>query len=131
VQLTIDPTNSVPIYQQIRDGIVEAIADGRLAPGSPLRPVRKLAAEFRINPSTVVKAYDLLRHEGFIQTSRNAGTFVTSRRPPDREFMQSWARKVRTLFSEAKAKGASDEDIIDIARELLTIIGQTPAKPKE
>lgn len=131
VNLTIDPTDSVPIYRQIRDRIVEAIAEGRLPPGTALAPVRKLAAEFRINPSTVVKAYDMLRSEGFIQTSRNAGSFVTALKPPHPEFMKGWGQKVLPLLAEAKARGANDDEILDTCTKLLGAIRNGSTEPHE
>ena len=61
--LSIEPDGPVPIYQQIRDQIVEAIASGRLPAGSTLPPMRQLAVDLGVNFHTVNKGYDLLRQE--------------------------------------------------------------------
>src|SRR5204862_5475172 len=68
--LNVDLTSEVPIYQQLRDRIVEAIADGVLTEGSSLPATRALAADFGINFHTVNKAYDLLRQQGLIRLNR-------------------------------------------------------------
>ncbi len=55
--LRIDPALPVPLWSQIEDGLRRRIATGALAPGAAMPSVRELAAELRINPATVVRAY--------------------------------------------------------------------------
>ena len=71
--LSIEPDGPVPIYQQIRDRIVEAIAAGEVAVGSGLPSTRQLAVDLGINFHTVNKAYDQLRQEGLLRIGRKAG----------------------------------------------------------
>jgi len=66
----------VPVYQQIRNRIVEAIAAGELPAGSGLPSTRQLAVDLGINFHTVNKAYDLLRREGLLRIGRKAGAVV-------------------------------------------------------
>jgi GntR family transcriptional regulator len=65
-----------PIYRQLRDRIVALILDGILNEGDPLPSVRQVAAEFRINPLTVLKAYQALSEEGLVEKRRGLGMFV-------------------------------------------------------
>ena len=74
--LSIEPDGSVPIYQQIRDRIVEAIATGEAPTGSGLPATRQLAVDLGINFHTVSKGYDLLRQEGLLRIGRKAGAVV-------------------------------------------------------
>jgi DNA-binding transcriptional MocR family regulator len=69
-------TRIVPIYQQVRKRIVEAIAAGEPPAGSGLPSIRQLAVDLGINLHTVNKAYDLLRREGLLQIGRKAGAVV-------------------------------------------------------
>ena len=69
--------DSQPIYRQLRDLVVEMILDGILHEGDPLPSVRNVAAEFRVNPLTVLKAYQQLVDEGFVESRRGLGMFVT------------------------------------------------------
>ena len=68
--------NSQPIYRQLRDRVVHMILDGVLNEGDPLPSVRSVAAEYRVNPLTVLKAYQQLVHEQLVETKRGLGMFV-------------------------------------------------------
>lgn len=68
--------DSQPIYRQIRDRVVAMILDGVLNEGDPLPSVRNVAAEYRVNPLTVLKAYQELATEGLVETRRGRGMFI-------------------------------------------------------
>ena len=65
-----------PIYRQLRDRAVAMILDGVLNEGEPLPSVRNVAAEYRINPLTVLKAYQQLVDEDLVENRRGLGMFV-------------------------------------------------------
>src|SRR5438132_10850847 len=65
-----------PIYRQLRDRVVHMILDGVLNEGDPLPSVRNVAVEYRVNPLTVLKAYQQLVHEQLVETKRGLGMFV-------------------------------------------------------
>ncbi len=65
-----------PIYRQIRDWVVAMILDGALKEGDPLPSVRTVAAEYRVNPLTVLKAYQGLADDGLVETRRGLGMFI-------------------------------------------------------
>lgn len=70
--------DSQPIYRQLRDRVVALILDGVLGEGSPLPSVRNVAAEYRVNPITVLKAYQELVDEQLVEKRRGLGMFVTT-----------------------------------------------------
>jgi GntR family transcriptional regulator len=74
----MDPewNDSQPIYRQIRDRVVAMILDGLLKEGDPLPSVRAVAAESRVNPLTVLKAYQQLADENLVEKRRGLGMFV-------------------------------------------------------
>ena len=76
----MDPewNDSQPIYRQIRDQIVAMILDGLLAEGDPLPSVRNVATETRVNPLTVLKAYQQLVDEGLVEKKRGRGMFINT-----------------------------------------------------
>ena len=76
MEILLDPHSETPLYQQLRDRMVEAIAARDLAPGEQLASVRQVAVAFGINVATVGKAYELLRDEGFITTSHKSRSVV-------------------------------------------------------
>src|SRR5213596_1903164 len=67
-----------PIYRQLRDRVVAMILDGVLNEGDPLPSVRSVAAESRVNPLTVLKAYQELVDEQLVETRRGLGMFVNA-----------------------------------------------------
>ena len=70
--------DSQPIYRQLRDRVVAMILDGVLKEGDPLPSVRNVAAEYRVNPLTVLKGYQQLVDEGLVETRRGRGMFINT-----------------------------------------------------
>ena len=69
---------SQPLYEQILDQIRSAIAKGEIELGEKIPSVRELAQGLRINPNTVMRAYQELERDGLTEKRRGQGTFVTS-----------------------------------------------------
>lgn len=70
--------DSQPIYRQLRDRVVAMILDGLIKEGDPLPSVRNVATETRVNPLTVLKAYQQLVDEELVEKRRGLGMFVSS-----------------------------------------------------
>jgi GntR family transcriptional regulator len=75
----MDPkwNEDLPIYRQLRDRVVAMILEGVLADGDALPSVRNVAAEYRLNPLTVLKGYQELVDEGLVEKKRGRGMYVT------------------------------------------------------
>ena len=65
-----------PIYRQLRDRVVAMILDGVLKEGDPLPSVRTVAADYRVNPLTVLKGYQELVDEELVEKRRGLGLFI-------------------------------------------------------
>ena len=74
----MDPkwSEDLPIYRQLRDRVVEMILESVLGDGDALPSVRNVAAEYRLNPLTVLKGYQELVDEGLVEKKRGRGMFV-------------------------------------------------------
>jgi GntR family transcriptional regulator len=70
--------DSQPIYRQLRDRVVAMILDGVLKEGDPLPSVRNVAAEYRVNPLTVLKGYQELVDEQLVESRRGRGMFINA-----------------------------------------------------
>ena len=81
----MDPnwSEDLPIYRQLRDRVVEMILEGVLVDGDALPSVRNVAAEYRLNPLTVLKGYQELVDEGLVEKKRGRGMFVNSGARPN------------------------------------------------
>jgi GntR family transcriptional regulator len=75
----MDPkwNDDLPIYRQLRDRVVAMMLEGVLNDGDVLPSVRNVAAEYRLNPLTVLKGYQELVDEGLVEKKRGRGMFVT------------------------------------------------------
>jgi len=74
--MDLEWNDSQPIYRQLRDRVVDMILDGVLKDGDPLPSVRNVAAEFRVNPLTVLKSYQELVDQELVEKRRGLGMFV-------------------------------------------------------
>ncbi len=110
--------DSQPIYRQIRDRVVALILEGVLVEGDPIPSVRSVAAEYRVNPITVLKGYQLLADEQLVETRRGLGIFV---RPGARIMLlkderekflnEEWPRIAATI----QRLGLTPEELLDAA----------------
>src|SRR5260370_24983253 len=80
VPFQVDLRSGVPVYRQIMDQVLAAMASGRLGTGDQLPTVRQLAVDLSINPNTVIRAYRELEIRGFLDTHQGSGTFIPA--PP-------------------------------------------------
>jgi GntR family transcriptional regulator len=69
-------SDNQPIYRQLRDRVVAMILEGVLKEGDSLPSVRNVAAEYRVNPLTVLKGYQQLVDEGLVESRRGRGMFI-------------------------------------------------------
>ena len=107
--------DSLPIYRQLRDRVVAMILEGVLKEGDPLPSVRNVAAEFRINPLTVLKSYQQLVDDHLVEKRRGLGMFVSTgargtlmKDEKERFLSQDWP-KIRANISRL---GLSLEDLL-------------------
>jgi len=107
--------NSQPIYRQLRDRVVAMILEGVLKEGDPLPSVRNVAAEFRLNPLTVLKGYQQLVDEHLVEKRRGRGMYVSAgaaaalRTDERRRFLDSDWPKVRATIARL---GLGIEDLL-------------------
>lgn len=108
--ITIDLDSPEGLTEQVRQGVREALASGRISAGQPLPPVRQLAADLGINFNTVARAYRLLEGEGLVSSVRGRGTVVVAGRsaaPPAPGWRRQWAEQLRQLAVDARLAGLS------------------------
>ena len=80
--IRIQPSSTIPIYEQIAQQMKTLISNGTLAPGAPLPSIRSLAKELKISVITTKRAYTELEQEGFIETIASKGSFVAIHAEP-------------------------------------------------
>jgi DNA-binding transcriptional regulator YhcF (GntR family) len=117
--------DSQPIYRQLRDRVIAMILDCVLKEGDPLPSVRTVAADYRVNPLTVLKAYQQLADEQIVEKRRGIGMFVKAgvhqqllRDERQRFLKEEWPAVLATL----RRLGLRAEDLLNGAAG-----GQPPA----
>jgi GntR family transcriptional regulator len=110
--------DNLPIYRQLRDRVVAMILDGVLKEGDPLPSVRNVAAEFRVNPLTVLKAYQQLVDEQLVEKRRGLGMFVKNdsrklvlRGEREKFLIEEWPRICATM----QRLGLSSNELLQAA----------------
>lgn len=118
----IDATSSTPIYEQIIDGVKEAIIKGLIEPGEKLPSVRELARMMTINPNTIQKAYQELERQKVTVTVRGKGTFVSEDYKPrkDEEKMEELRELFKKGIIDAYYMGIDKEELLKIIKELIS-----------
>ncbi len=120
MQMIINTTSMVPIYEQIMENIKRMIIEGELKNGDVLPSVRTLSKELKISALTVKKAYDCLEEEGYTATVHGKGTYVTG---TNAEMLAEQRRfeiqnELEKVVKKAEQYGVSHEEIA----QLLSLI---------
>lgn len=121
--LTIQTDDARPIYQQVADGIKELIARGELTEGTPLPPVRQLAADLGVNLNTIAVAYRELQKDGLIVVKHGSGSVVAPRAPTART-QGELRTPLRTALTQFVLAGWSKDKILDLVTKELEIVGR-------
>ena len=107
-----------PIYRQLRDRVVAMILDGVLKEGDPLPSVRTVAAEYRVNPLTVLKSYQELVDEKLVESRRGLGMFINAGarilllQGERQKFLgEEWPR----VYATIQRLGLTPEELLDAA----------------
>lgn len=99
MKIVISNSSSVPIYEQIKNAIINQIMNDELSTDEALPSIRSLAQDIKISIMTIKKAYDELEQEGYIVSIQGKGTFVA---PKNKELAQEQAQKeIESYFIKA------------------------------
>jgi GntR family transcriptional regulator len=123
--LHLNPSSGVPVYLQLEGQVKQAVAAGALRTGDALPSTRKLAAELRINPNTVARAYQDLERDGVTRSVPGGGTFVADNVP---RFLKSEKlRRLQPYARQIAVEGTqlclADEEILRTVQEELERLG--------
>ena len=120
MNIVIDEGSPVPPYEQVRLRIAQLAADGALAAGTRLPPVRQLAAQLGLAANTVARAYRELEQAGLVETRGRAGTVITARAARTPAQAQ---RAAQRYAEETRALGVAPEMALELVRAALQLPG--------
>ena len=116
MRIIISNSTSTPIYEQIKNAIINQIMDGELKEDEGLPSIRALAQDIKISVMTIKKAYDELESEGYIVSRQGKGTFVA---PKNSELVKEQAQKdiekyLEKMIDIAKNFNISKDELIEL-----------------
>jgi DNA-binding transcriptional regulator YhcF (GntR family) len=106
IDVNTERASGMPIFDRLRQGVIDGIRSGRLAPGARLPTVRELSGELGLAVNTVARAYRELEAAGIVETHRRLGTFVARSDPAD----AAMAAAARDYADTARALGLGHGD---------------------
>ena len=120
--VNVDPSDAVPIWKQIEDGVRRLAVSGLSPTGAGVPSVRELARELRVNPATVAKAYNRLTEAGVLIVRRGEGTFFAERstkaiKADRRHILSEGAQRFAEVALSVKAGRAEAAKELDRAFE--------------
>ena len=120
--VNFDPTDAVPIWKQIEDGVRRLAVSGSSPAGTGVPSVRELARELRVNPATVAKAYNRLTDAGVLVVRRGEGTFFAERsskaiKADRRRILSEGAQRFAEVVLSVKAGRVEAAEELDRAFE--------------
>ncbi len=132
IDIQVSPAAGVPLYRQVANEIKAACLRGYVRPGERLPSVRELATTLGLNPTTVVKAYDLLAHERVITRRQGQGAFVADGEQPllPGERQALLARLAHELALEGRRLGMSETALIALLRDELRQLRPVDSRSK-
>ena len=119
-EFRLDLASGVPVYRQIIDQVLLAVATGTLQGGRQLPTVRQVAVDLAINPNTVLRAYRELEIRGTISSQQGIGTFITRQRVEMDQAQRDMrlSRLAANCASRAGAEGFSVVELLERLEEL-------------
>ncbi len=127
IPIHITSGSGVPSYRQIVDQVKYLVASKGLKPGDSLPSIRELARQLSVNPSTIVKAYNDLAHEGIVERRPGKGVFINDEPPQlnNQQAQQTLVEQARKLAVEARQLGLEPEQVIEILKTELENLDDT------
>jgi len=123
--IKIDFVSDIPIYQQIKDQVVEGIASGKLSGGEVLPSVRQFAEDLGVNMHTVNKAYSKLKNESFVVVHKRQGVVVNSlENMRDPKFLNEMGEGIKTLIAQAYCKGITEKEFVEKCRKFYSLFNK-------
>ena len=122
MKILISNTSDAPLYQQIKEQIIDAILKGELVEGDPLPSIRAFANDLKVSVLTIRRVYDDLEKEGFVNSQVGIGTFVSTSnvellRDSKRRLVEQ--KKMLEMIQTAKSLGITQQELNDMMNILF------------
>ena len=116
MDIIISNSNSIPLYEQVKEQIKNKIISNELKAGEILPSIRSLAKDLRISVITTKNAYEELEREGYVETIQGKGTYVANKNTEliKEEQLQKIENLIETVVSIARISDISKKEILEM-----------------
>ncbi len=123
LSLSINRNLDVPVYEQVADQLRRFVAEGKLAPGAVLPPVRQIAGDLGVNLNTIARAYRLLEGEGFLVIRDRSGVVVApAAEVIDKSVRTALLDQMRTTIARLRQAGMGTDELLTILQREVTAL---------
>lgn len=121
MQIIISNSSSLPIYEQISNQIKKSIISDELDEGQLLPSIRKLAKDLQVSVITTKRAYEVLEHEGLVESVRGKGFFVATKNKAliKEKKLRLIEEKLQQAIDECKLMGISEQEVVEMIKLLF------------
>lgn len=116
--IIIDPRSRTPIFEQIKEQIMNLINIGELKPDDKLPSIRQLASELDLNVNTVKRAFQELETERVTYSVPGKGVFISESAVANQIVRESAETELNRILASSKAKGVTLERVISLAKTI-------------
>ncbi len=116
--IIIDQRSRTPIFEQIKEQIINLINIGELTPDDKLPSIRQLASDLELNVNTVKRAFQELETEQVTYSIPGKGVFVSQNAVANKIVLDSAEKELKRILSSSKAKGITLERVIEISKNI-------------
>ncbi|MBE6800590.1 MAG: GntR family transcriptional regulator [Ruminococcaceae bacterium] len=116
--IRIDNHSRTPIFEQIKEQILNKITLGELKPGDKLPPIRQLASDLNLNVNTIKRAFNELEEANVIYSVQGSGVFISEKAIANKIILENAQKEFTASVISAKAKGLTLNDAIDLVNKI-------------
>lgn len=123
MRITIDDSNGIPIWLQLRNRLIYLITSGHYQAGDKLPTMREMAVDLGINYNTVSKVYQDIERDGYIVSKRGRGTFVSDAYLQNQDAAAGEAESLTDVFiQQCRELGVPRQDILALVQRRLDLV---------
>jgi GntR family transcriptional regulator len=123
-QWQVEYNSGIPVYRQIINQTLAAVAAGAFKPGDQLPTIRALSERLNVNPNTVAKAYRELELKGLIVSERGSGSFIQARPPAAAPGAREKKAKLKDMYhrllADAASSGLTESELLSFIKQKNT-----------
>ncbi len=117
--LFIDLHSRTPVYEQIKEQIINLVNTGELHPNDKLPSLRQLASELKLNVNTIIRAFSDLEAEKIVYSVPGRGVFISETAVANTIVKENATEELQRVALSAKSKGVSEEEMINLVKRIF------------